>query len=70
MLPGEWMTGTVAAFDDASGLGRITAPDGRTFDFHCIEIADGTRTIEPGRSVMFEPLARFGAFQAGAVTPV
>ena len=59
--------GTVAEFDDARGLGRITADDGRSFEFHCIEIADGTRTIEVGRAVTFRLLARFGAYQAGAV---
>ena len=60
--------GTVTEFDDARGLGSVTADDGATFAFHCIEILDGTRTIETGRRVAFEPLARFGRFQAGAIS--
>ena len=62
--------GRVTEFDDATGLGSITADDGTTFDFHCIEIADGTRTIEPEQRVAFERLARFGRFQAGAISKV
>jgi len=61
------MNGTVREFDEATGLGLIAATDDRTFLFHCIEIADGTRTIDAGQAVTFRPLARFGAFQAGAV---
>jgi hypothetical protein len=45
----------------------IAATDGGSFAFHCIEIADGTRTIDVGQAVTFRPLARFGAFQAGAI---
>jgi CspA family cold shock protein len=62
--------GRVTDFDDAKGLGSITADDGTPFDFHCIEIADGTRTIEPNQRVAFERLARFGRFQAGAISKV
>jgi cold shock CspA family protein len=61
------MQGTVREFDDEKGLGVITTVDGRAFAFHCIEIADGTRTIEAGQVVTFRPLSRFGAFQAGAI---
>jgi len=61
------LNGTVAEFDDAKGLGAITAVDGERYEFHCIEIADGTRTIDVDQRVTFEPLPRFGAFQAGAV---
>jgi CspA family cold shock protein len=64
------MRGTVREFDDMKGLGVITTADGRAFPFHCIEIADGTRTIEAGQVVTFRPLPRFGAFQAGAIDKV
>jgi CspA family cold shock protein len=60
-------TGTVTEFDEAVGLGTITADDGTAYAFHCIEIADGTRTIEVGRRVEFRPLPRFGRIQAGDV---
>lgn len=61
------MNGTVREFDEAKGLGVIATSDGGSFAFHCIEIADGTRTIATGQAVTFRPLARFGAFQAGAI---
>jgi CspA family cold shock protein len=60
------MNGTVREFDEATGLGVIAADD-RDFAFHCIEIADGTRTIAVGQLVTFHLLLRFGAFQAGAI---
>jgi len=61
------MNGTVREFDEAKGLGVIDATDDGSFAFHCIEIADGTRTIDVGQAVTFRLLARFGAFQAGAI---
>ena len=62
--------GTVTEFDEAKGIGTITSDDGRAFLFQCIEIADGTRTIEVDRAVTFRPLPRFGRFQAGAIAKV
>lgn len=59
--------GTVTAFDPTAGTGVVTADDGTPYPFHCIEIADGTRTIEEGTRVTFERLARFGRYQAAAV---
>ena len=59
--------GHVTDFDPAVGLGSIVAADGTLFVFHCIEIVDGTRTIDVGQSVTFEPLPRFGTYQAGAI---
>ena len=61
------VTGHVAEFDAASGLGTIAGDDGGTYRFHCITIADGTRTVETGRGVAFRPLPRFGAVEAGDV---
>ena len=61
------MLGTVREFDDEKGIGVIVGADDRSFLFQCIEIADGSRTIDAGRAVSFRPLARFGAFQAGAI---
>ena len=43
------VTGSVATFDDARGLGTVHADDGVVLDFHCTAIADGSRTIA-GRS--------------------
>jgi cold shock CspA family protein len=61
------MNGMVREFDEAKGIGVIVGGDERTFLFQCIEIADGTRTIDVGQQVSFRPLPRFGSFQAGAV---
>jgi len=61
------MHGTVREFDEATGLGVIAASDDTALPFHCIEIADGTRTIDAGQAVTFRLLPRFGAFQAGAI---
>ena len=61
------LRGTVSEFDEAKGLGAVTADDGTTFWFHVIEIADGTRMVDVGQSVAFQPLPKFGTFQAGRV---
>ncbi len=61
------MTGTVAAFDEAAGLGEIAGDDGMTYPFHCVEIADGTRTIEDGTAVSFVLLRKLGHVEAGAI---
>jgi cold shock CspA family protein len=46
--------GVVTAFDEAVGLGTVTASDGTAYEFHCTRIADGTRSIAVGTSVTFE----------------
>ena len=44
-------TGTVGSFSTEAGLGTVHADDGSLYQFHCIEIADGTRGIEVGTQV-------------------
>lgn len=62
--------GTVASFDDAVGLGRVTAEDGTDLGFHCTRIADGTRTIAAGSAVDFEVVAaRHGRWEASNLRP-
>jgi hypothetical protein len=61
------MFGSVTEFDAAAGLGVVTGEEGRDYRFQCVEIADGSRSIEVGRPVVFELLPRFGEFQAGAL---
>ena len=61
------MNGTVTAFDEARGLGTITAGDGRVYPFHCTQIADGSRTIAVGQSVRFEVLPKLGRYEATAI---
>ena len=61
------MRGTVTAFDEARGLGTITAEDGEAFPFHCTQIADGTRTIAVGQTVRFDVLPKLGRYEATAI---
>ena len=45
--------GVVSDFDEARGLGVVTADDGTELPFHCTAIADGTRSIPVGERVRF-----------------
>jgi cold shock CspA family protein len=56
--------GTVVEFDEAAGLGRIVATDGAGYPFHCVEIADGSRTISTGATVEFDRLPKLGVIEA------
>jgi cold shock CspA family protein len=51
------MHGVVTEFDDARGLGTVTADDGTGYPFHCTAIADGSRTIATGTPVDFDVVA-------------
>ena len=61
------MRGRVTEFDEARGLGTITAEDGTTYPFHCTQITDGTRQIDRGQAVRFELLPKLGRYEAGAI---
>ena len=60
--------GRVVAFDDAAGLGEVARDDGVRFPFHCIEIADGTRTIAVGTAVTFRLLCKLGRYEAAQLS--
>lgn len=62
-------TGTVTAFDERVGLGEITAGDGTVVRFHCVSIADGTRTIDVDTVVEFVPLPKLGRYEADDIRP-
>ena len=64
------MSGVVTEFDKRVGLGLITDDAGIEYPFHCAEIADGTRTIEVGADVEFDPLPKLGRVEAGRIGPV
>lgn len=49
----EVRTGTVEHFSDHRGLGGVRDGHGRAYPFHCLAIADGTRTIQVGALVAF-----------------
>ncbi|CAB4731797.1 MAG: cold-shock protein [Actinobacteria bacterium] len=61
--------GRVAAFDPFRGLGMIIDADGGDWPFHCVAILDGTRSIEVGVAVEFEPLAKLGRLEASRIRP-
>ena len=61
--------GRVASFDEPSGLGVITTADGIEFPFHCVEIADGSRSIDVGTEVTFRRLPKLGAVEARCLRP-
>jgi cold shock CspA family protein len=62
-------TGTVVAFDAHVGLGEVEADDGTGVPFHCIVIADGSRSIEVGARVTFDLLAKLGRWEASSIRP-
>jgi cold shock CspA family protein len=57
----------VTAFHEGAGLGTISGLDGVDHPFHCIEIADGSRTIDPGTEVSFDLLAKLGRWEAANI---
>ncbi len=58
----------MVAFDDLAGLGVVERDDGTRYPFHCIEIADGTRTIAVGTPVAFGLLCKLGRYEAAHIT--
>lgn len=66
--PGETAEGKVASFDEDRGLGTVVADDGRSLPFHCVAIADGSRTIEVGTRVAFRIAAgHLGRWEASGL---
>jgi cold shock CspA family protein len=66
----EELTGTVTSFSDTHGLGEITDTASVVWPFHCVSIADGSRTIEVGRTVMFRTGFRVARPEAVAIRSV
>ena len=66
MAAGAPLQGIVTEFDEARGLGVIAAGD-VVFPFHCVSIADGSRTIPVGTHVVFEVLLKLGRREATAI---
>ena len=60
----------MSEFDEAAGLGTVTADDGAVYGFHCTQIADGTRTIAVGTWICFDVVAwHRGRYEAVALSP-
>lgn len=64
------LTGEVTEVDAAKGLGTVRGENGVDYLFHVVEIVDGTRAIDVGERVLFQPLPKFGHFQAGRIRKV
>jgi cold shock CspA family protein len=61
--------GTVVAFDDPRGWGRVRTDGGVEYPFHCTAVADGTRAVEVGTEVAFRVVpGRLGRWEATALT--
>ncbi len=61
------MRGRVTEFDEARGLGTITAEDGQSYPFHCTQLTDGSRLVDTGQAVRFDPLPKLGRYEAGTI---
>jgi cold shock CspA family protein len=63
-------TGTVESYDDHAGFGWLAADDGERHWFHCTQVADGSRHVDPGRRVRFSVMAgHLGRWEAAGVEP-
>ncbi|MBK5289333.1 MAG: cold shock domain-containing protein [Acidimicrobiia bacterium] len=61
------VSGVVRAFEESRGIGVIDA-DGRSYPFHCTQIADGTRTVRVGTTVQFRIVpGRRGDWEAAEI---
>ena len=61
--------GTITDFDESRGLGEVTDETGTVYTFHCVEIADGTRSIAIGTTVRFDVLTKLGRYEAARIVP-
>lgn len=63
--------GTIESFDAPRGLGVLRSEDGVALGFHCVDIADGTRTIAVGTKVRARrSVGRLGHDEARAIEAV
>ncbi len=68
IIDDDRLHGTVTNFDDARGLGEIRLDESEAvFPFHCVSIADGSRTISVGTKVTFDPLLKLGRREASNI---
>ena len=71
MATAPTLRGRVTAFDDHAGHGTVTLADGDEVFFHCVAIADGTRTIAVGTEVDLRLVAgRLGRWEGADLRPV
>ena len=68
-IAGNTKSGVVTAFDEYVALGEITDNVGTVWPFHCVSIADGSRTIEVGAHVQFETRFHVARHEAVNIRP-
>lgn len=61
---GASLEGFVAEFEEAAGLGVVESVDRTRYLFHCIDLSDGSRSVELLQRVEFEVVLRFGRYEA------
>ena len=60
----------MASFDPARGLGVVDDDDGTPYGFHATSIADGSRGIEVGTTVVFTVVpGHRGLYEARSLGP-
>ena len=63
--------GRVSSFDPRRGLGEVRDEDGSSYGFHATAIADGSRRIEVGTTVVFTVSAGHGGvYEARSLMPI
>ena len=63
--------GQVVAFDAHRGLGVVRDRDGTRYDFHCMLISDGSRTVPIGATVRYDIVpGALGRWEAGSIAAV
>jgi cold shock CspA family protein len=63
--------GRVASFDATRGLGAVADDDGSSYGFHATAIADGSRRIAVGTTVVFTVTpGHRGLYEARSLLPV
>ena len=61
--------GAIAEFDEHKGVGTVEDYDSRRLFFHCTAIADGSRSIVVGTTVVFQVAAGHGGhWEATSIT--
>ncbi len=61
--------GVVVDFDEHVGLGHVQTDAGERYLFHCVEIADGSRSIAVGTPVEFDLMVKLGDREAANLRP-
>ena len=71
LLPGRSWTGVVVSFDPEVGFGEAESATGDRRGFHCVTIADGSRSISVGTAVTCQVVAgATGQWELAAVAHV